>query len=68
MNTIYGRILFLFILTIFGSCTIYEKLFDNPVDFKANEWLTKTFKSGGYEDVDGLCKVASMNDIIKKSA
>ena len=37
MNTIYGRILFLFILTIFGSCTIYEKLFDNPVDFKANE-------------------------------
>ncbi|GIS53027.1 hypothetical protein Ct9H90mP29_00690 [bacterium] len=37
MNTIYGRILLLFILTIFGSCTIYEKLFDNPVDFKANE-------------------------------
>ena len=25
------------ILIIFGSCTIYEKLFDNPVDFKANE-------------------------------
>ena len=37
MNTIYVRILFLFILTIFGSCTIYEKLLDNPVDFKANE-------------------------------
>ncbi len=22
---------------VFSSCTIYEKLFDNPVDFKANE-------------------------------
>ena len=37
MNTRYGRILFPFILIIFGSCTIYEKLFDIPVDFKANE-------------------------------
>ncbi len=27
----------IFFLLIFTSCTIYEKIFDNPVDFKANQ-------------------------------
>ncbi len=48
-----------------GLTTIIKSYRGEQVDFTANEWLTKTFKSGGYEDVDGLCKVASMNDIIK---
>ena len=37
MRGFYGHTISLFVVAVFGSCTIYEKIFDNPVDFKANE-------------------------------
>ena len=48
-----------------GLTSIIKFYRGESVDFKTNEWLTKTFKSGSYEDIEGLCKVASMNDIIE---
>ena len=48
-----------------GLTSIIKFYRGENVDFTANEWLTKTFKSGSYEDVEGLCKVASKNDIIE---
>ena len=37
MRGFYGHTISLFVVTVFGSCTIYDKIFDNPVDFKANQ-------------------------------
>ena len=37
MSGFYSHTISLFVVTVFGSCTIYDKIFDNPVDFKANE-------------------------------
>ena len=37
MRGFYGHTISLFVVAVFGSCTIYDKIFDNPVDFKANE-------------------------------
>ena len=37
MRGFYGHTISLFVVSIFSSCTIYDKIFDNPVDFKANE-------------------------------
>ena len=37
MRILYGHTISFFIVVVFGSCTIYDKLFDNPVDFKAND-------------------------------
>tara|TARA_B100001057_G_scaffold426646_1_gene450903 strand:- start:1987 stop:3540 length:1554 start_codon:yes stop_codon:yes gene_type:complete len=48
-----------------GLTTIIKSYRGEQVDFTANEWLTKIFKSGSYEDVEGLCKITSMNDIIE---
>lgn len=48
-----------------GLTTIIKSYRGEQVDFSANEWLTKTFKSGSYENVEGLCKIASMGDIIE---
>jgi type I restriction enzyme M protein len=48
-----------------GLTNIIKSYRGEQVDFKANEWLINTFKSGSYEDIEGLCKVASMNDIIE---
>ena len=48
-----------------GLTTIVKSYRGETVDFKANEWLTKNFKSGSYEDVEGLCKVATMDEIIE---
>ena len=48
-----------------GLTTIIKSYRGEQVDFTANEWLAKTFESGSYEDVEGLCKVASMDDIIE---
>ena len=48
-----------------GLTTIIKSYRGEKVNFTSNEWLTETFKSGSYEDVEGLCKVASMNDIIE---
>ena len=48
-----------------GLTTIIKSYRGESVDFTANEWLTKTFETGSYEDVEGLCKVASMDEIIE---
>ena len=48
-----------------GLTAIIKSYRGDTVDYNANEWLTKTFESGGYEDVEGLCKVASMDDIVE---
>jgi len=48
-----------------GLTTIIKSYRSETVDFKANEWLTKKFESGIYEDVEGLCKVATMDEIIE---
>jgi type I restriction enzyme M protein len=48
-----------------GLTTIIKSYRGESVDFSFNEWLTSTFESGSYEDVEGLCKVASMDDIIE---
>ena len=48
-----------------GLTTIIKSYRGEKVDFKANEWLTKNFESGVYEDVEGLCKVATMDKIIE---
>jgi len=48
-----------------GLTTIVKSYQGEKVDFKANEWLTTNFESGSYEDVEGLCKVATMDDIIE---
>lgn len=47
-----------------GLTTIIKSYRGEEVDFTKNEWLTSTFESGSYENVEGLCKVASMDDII----
>ena len=48
-----------------GLTTIIKSYRGEKVNFKANEWLTKNFESGSYEDVEGLCKVATMDEIIE---
>ena len=48
-----------------GLTTIIKSYRGETVDFKANEWLTKNFESGSYEDVEKLCKVASIEEIIE---
>ena len=48
-----------------GLTTIIKSYRGEKVDFTANEWLTKKFVSGSYEDVEGLCKVTSMDEIIE---
>ena len=37
MKSFHGLIILFLALLFVSSCTIYEKLFDNPVDFEANE-------------------------------
>lgn len=48
-----------------GLTTIIKYYRGESVDFTANEWLTKKFESGSYEDIEGLCKVASIDDIVE---
>ena len=48
-----------------GLTTIVKSYRGEHVDFAANEWLTNTFENCNYEDIEGLCKIASMDDIIE---
>lgn len=48
-----------------GLTTIIKSYRGEQVDFTANEWLTNTFVNGNYEDIKGLCVVASMEKIIE---
>lgn len=50
-----------------GLTNIMKSYRGEEVDLTTNEWLTKTFKSGCYEDIEGLCKVASMDEIIENN-
>ena len=47
-----------------GLTTIIKSYRGEEVDFTSNEWLIKTFIKSNYEDVEGLCKIASIDDII----
>ena len=46
-----------------GLTTIIKSYRGENVDLAANEWLTSTFESGNYEDVEGLAKVATLEEI-----
>ena len=48
-----------------GLTTIIKSYRGESVDFTANEWLASTFESGRYKDVEGLCKVTTMDEIIE---
>ncbi len=48
-----------------GLTNIVKSYRGEKVDFTANDWLTNTFVNGNYEDIEGLCKIASMDDIIE---
>lgn len=37
MRLLHGLVFILFFMLIWNACTIYDKEFDNPVDYKANE-------------------------------
>ncbi len=46
-----------------GLTAIMKSYRGEEVDFTANDWLKETFENGKYEDVEGLCKVASLEEI-----
>jgi len=46
-----------------GLTGIMKSYRGEVVDFRANEWLKETFVNGKYEDIEGLCKVATLEDI-----
>ncbi len=46
-----------------GLTAIMKSYRGEVVDFKANEWLKETFENGKYEDIEGLCKVAPLEEI-----
>ena len=48
-----------------GLTTIIKSYRGENVDFTVNEWLSKTFANSKYEDIEGLCKVTFMDDIIE---
>ena len=48
-----------------GLTAIIKSYRDENINFSANEWLTKTFPKGKYEDTEGLCKVVNIDEIIK---
>ena len=47
-----------------GLTSIIKSFRGENVDFKANGWLKKNFPNQKYEDVNGLCKIVAMKDII----
>ena len=48
-----------------GLTNIVKSYRGENVDLTANDWLSNTFDNGHYEDIEGLCKVTSMDDIIE---
>ena len=48
-----------------GLTAIIKSYRGHNVNFSSNDWLTKIFPNGKYEDVEGLCKVTTKNEIIK---
>ena len=47
-----------------GLTTIVKFYRGEKVNFKSNEWLTSIFKKNFYEDIEGLCKITSIDDIL----
>ena len=48
-----------------GLASIIKFYRGEKADFKKNNWLTDVFKKGEYEDIEGLCKVATLDEIIE---
>jgi type I restriction enzyme M protein len=48
-----------------GLTSIIKSYRGEEVDFKANEWLADLFENCAYEDIEGLCKVTSLEEIIE---
>lgn len=46
-----------------GLTTIIKSFRGDEVDFASNEWLKEKFENGVYEDVEGLCKIATLEEI-----
>ncbi|MEY8766501.1 MULTISPECIES: type I restriction-modification system subunit M [Francisella] len=46
-----------------GLTAIIKNFRGEEVDFTANEWLKEKFVNGKYEDIEGLCKVATLDEI-----
>ena len=46
-----------------GLTAIIKSYRGENVDFKANDWLKDTFKNSKYEDIEGLCKIATLEEI-----
>ena len=50
---------------LYGLTTLIKSFRDEKVDFTKNDWLKKFFNKGKYEDVEGLCKIVTNEELIK---
>jgi type I restriction enzyme M protein len=50
-----------------GLTSIIKSYRGEKVNFSANEWLVKTFPNGSYQDIEGLCKVATLDEIAQNN-
>jgi type I restriction enzyme M protein len=48
-----------------GLTTIIKSYRREEVNFSSNDWLTKIFPNDKYEDIEGLCKVVNIEEIIE---
>jgi type I restriction enzyme M protein len=48
-----------------GLTTLIKSFRDEKVDFSKNDWVKKFFNKGKYEDVEGLCKIVTNEELIK---
>ena len=48
-----------------GLTAIIKNFRGEKVDFTANEWLKEKFENSKYDDIEGLCKIASIDEIIE---
>tara|TARA_A100001015_G_scaffold273925_1_gene329833 strand:+ start:102 stop:1661 length:1560 start_codon:yes stop_codon:yes gene_type:complete len=49
-----------------GLSTIIKSYRGEKVNFKANKWLASNFDNGIYENIKGLCKIVSLEEIIEE--
>ena len=48
-----------------GLTTIIKSYRGEQVDFTVNNWLISSFPNGKYNDVEGLCKISSIDEASK---
>ena len=48
-----------------GFQNILKSFRGEDANFKSNNWLLNTFRSGKYEDITGLCKIVNKKEIIE---